>query len=279
MNKFVEKKKQFFTNYCLHKENNIPKLPIIKKNQKLEAVLIEFRLLSHLGFILKNSILKLGSEWSFTVVCGNYNYKFFENLKKEIRRDFRIIHKNIYNISREEYSVLLLDSNFYKQFSGNKILIYQEDSIILSNLSNHFLQYDYIGAPFPNKDVGNGGLSLRSKDIMIDICENNFEPIKDKILRNLNLLKKYKPKFLQKYGKNYINDPEFYFFYLMERELLEDLQITNIMRSKKIGKIAPFEVARSFSIEKYYHPKPFGGHQIWYCVSDMEEWLDIMLKY
>ena len=61
MNKFVRKKKQIFINYCLHKETSIPELPLIIKNQKLEAVLIEFRLLSHLGFILKNAILKLGS--------------------------------------------------------------------------------------------------------------------------------------------------------------------------------------------------------------------------
>lgn len=279
MDEFVKKQKQIFTTYCLSKEMSIPTLPIIKKNKKLEAVLVEFRLLPHLGFILKNAIYKLGSEWSFTVICGNLNYHFFENLKKEIDRDIKIIHKNIDNITREEYSVMMLDSNFYKQFTGSKILIFQEDSIILSKLSNYFLQYDYIGAPFANKEVGNGGLSLRSKDIMIQICERFYDPIKDKIQRNLELLKEYKPKFEEKYGKDYLEKPGFYFFYVIERELLEDLQKTNIMRTKNIGKLAPFEIAKKFSIEKYYDQNPFGGHQFWYCINNIEEWLNVKLKY
>ena len=137
-------KKQDFISYCLKKDNCIPTLPIIKQNKNLEAVLIEFRMLPHLSFILKNSIFKLGSEWSFTIICGNLNYDFFNNLKRVINRDIKIIKKDIDNISREEYSIMLLDSSFYKMFTGEKILIYQEDTIILQSLlpSKNNLPYE-----------------------------------------------------------------------------------------------------------------------------------------
>ena len=275
----IQKKKQDFITYCLNKDNRIPSLPKVKQNNRLEAVLIEFRVLPHLSFLLKNAIYKLGSDWSFTIICGNINYDLFMNIKKQIDRDIKIIKKDINNLNREEYSIMLLDSNFYKMFSGEKILIYQEDSIILSKLPNHFLKYDYIGAPFTNKEVGNGGLSLRTKDIMIQICEKYFDHLKNKLKRNSDLLKKYKPKILKKYGKRYFDNEHLKFFYLIEEQLLEDLQITNRMRTYNIGKIPSFDVATLFSIEKYYNEKAFGGHQFWYCVNNVEKWLNIKLKY
>ncbi len=272
-------KKQDFISYCLKKDNCIPTLPIIKQNKNLEAVLIEFRMLPHLSFILKNSIFKLGSEWSFTIICGNLNYDFFNNLKRVINRDIKIIKKDIDNISREEYSIMLLDSSFYKMFTGEKILIYQEDTIILQSLSKHFLKYDYVGAPFANKDVGNGGLSLRTKNIMIEICEKYFDPNKEQLIRNSKLLKKYKPKIIDKYGEKYFENKELYIFYLIEEKLLEDLQITNIMRQFNIGLLPTFPIATLFSIEKYYNDNTFGGHQFWYCVNNIEQWLGKKLKY
>ena len=62
-----------------------------------------------------------------------------------------------------------------ENFNGKYILIYQEDSLIFSKFNNNFLKYYYIGAPFFNKDIGNGGFSLRNKDIMISICKNFFD--------------------------------------------------------------------------------------------------------
>jgi hypothetical protein len=43
--------------------------------------------------------------------------------------------------------------------------------ILNKNLLNDFLSYDYVGAPWKNGMVGNGGLSLRRKSKMIEICE------------------------------------------------------------------------------------------------------------
>ena len=46
----------------------------------------------------------------------------------------------------------------------------------------------------------------------------------------------------------------------------QDIQITNRMKNYNIGNLPNFETAKEFSIEKYYHPKAFGGHQFWFTI-------------
>lgn len=58
------------------------------------------------------------------------------------------------------------------------VLIVQYDGVAVdaSNWSEAFLDYDYVGAPWPwippGQDVGNGGFSLRSKKLL-DFCYND----------------------------------------------------------------------------------------------------------
>ena len=111
----LENRKKKFIQYCLDYEDKIPNsLPMISPGKKLEAVLIEFRLIVHLGFIIKNAILKLGSNWSFTVVCGNDNYFFIQKIKDELKRNIRSIKVPIQNLTREQYSIMLMKSSFYR---------------------------------------------------------------------------------------------------------------------------------------------------------------------
>ena len=44
-----------------------------------ETVLIEFRPLPNLEFLIRNTIIKL-KDWNHTVVCGNINYNFIKNI-------------------------------------------------------------------------------------------------------------------------------------------------------------------------------------------------------
>ena len=277
-NEVIRLKRKKFRKYCINKEKYITNLPIIKQNQKIEAILIEMRKMGHLSFILKNAIKKLGENVSFTIICGNLNYDFFNNIKEKINRDIRIINIGKDNLTREEYSIMLLTSSFWKQFYGEKLLIYQEDTIIFKKIEPKFLQFDYIGAPLENKLVGNGGLSLRSKNIMIKVCEDYFDKYKSKMENNVKLLNK-NIKILKSNKIDYPRIPKLYFFYLVEKNILEDCNITDIMRNYNIGKIAPFEIAREFSVEKFSHPSPFGGHSFWYCIFKMDRWLDSNLKY
>ena len=145
-----------------------------------ETILIEFRPFPHLEFLIRNTIIKL-PKWNHTVVCGNKNYnlivKICNSICRYIDSKITIIKLNIDNLTPSEYSKLLLTKEFWEKFSGEKLLVYQEDSMLFHNKIEPFLKFDYVGAPWPvNQDdnsygVGNGGFSLRSKSKMLKCIE------------------------------------------------------------------------------------------------------------
>jgi hypothetical protein len=79
------------------------------------------------------------------------------------------------NLELNGYNKLLTTKSFYDYIPTEMFLVFQTDSIIIpthSHLINTFLKYDYVGAPWiRNKQVGNGGFSLRRKSKMLEIIE------------------------------------------------------------------------------------------------------------
>jgi hypothetical protein len=221
-----------FREYCLENLEKVKKinLPEVSKESIYEAVLIEFRIFPHLEFIIRNNISKLGSEWSYTIVCGNLNYDFMTSLCSSISENIKIIKLDYNNINVEKYSEILTSIDFWNLFKGEKILIHQEDSLIFKDNVKDFVQWDYIGAPWQKtekvnlKHVGNGGFSLRTKQCMIDV-----------ILKNNNKIK-FHP---------------------------EDVYFSKNMIDMNIGQVADYDSASLFSSENVYNPDSFGGHQFW----------------
>jgi hypothetical protein len=108
------------------------------------------------------------------------NNETIQNVKNSINFDINYIDITSYNLkSIEDYSRLLLDSKFWEHFTEKHILIIQPDCIILRDIKEDDLKYDYIGAICgsfnENNFIINGGLSMRKRDTMIEIC-NNLEP-------------------------------------------------------------------------------------------------------
>jgi hypothetical protein len=221
-------------------------IPPIKQNLDNEAVLVEFRKFPHIEFIVRNNILKLGINWSFTIVCGNNNYEYIKTIVKTISSNIKIIKTDFGNISPSEYSLFIADRKFWKLLNGRKILLYQEDSLIFKSNIDQFLYYDYIGAPWPNDNngnnsrVGNGGLSLRTKRIM--------EKIIDTRSMNETNLNSHTIEYMKR--TNSFVTPE-------------DIYFTKNMEDLKIGKLAPFNVAKYFSQESIPCEDCFGGHNFW----------------
>jgi hypothetical protein len=221
-------------------------LPDISKNSLFEAVLVEFRKLPHLEFIIRNAIYKLGKKWSFTVICGKENQEMMEQICKSISNKIRIIVLPYNNISQQEYSNLLITSDFWELLNGDKILIYQEDTIIFGDNIIPFLDYDFIGAPFnknsddtPNK-VGNGGLSLRSKPKMLEV-------IKTCNINNLNI------------NSSTMN----YMKYRGLQNPPEDIYFSKNLQELNIGEVASWNTASMFASETVFNPKSWGAHKIW----------------
>jgi len=208
-------------------------IPDIKLNNYKEAVLIEFRDFPHIEFTIRNCIHKLGNSWSFTVVCGLGNQMLVKDICNNISDNIKIVVIDYYNIDVRIYNELLTSKTFWNKMCGEKILIYQEDSCIFRKGIDEFLQYDYIGAPWPHEynlnklSVGNGGFSLRSKKVMLQVI--NTINVKDTTCN------------------------------------IEDIYFTRVMVEHNIGSLANWTEASRFSIENIYNSKAISGHNFWLC--------------
>lgn len=250
--KILEDPKKEFRYFCYNFTDLIRKikLPEIKTENINEAVLIEYRKLPHLEFLIRNTIFKLGSKWSHTVICGNLNYDWMVQLCSTISNNIKVIKTNYDNLYPHDYSKLLASAEFWNLFNGEKILIYQEDTCIFGNNIDEFLKWDYIGAPWPphhnvnSKNVGNGGFSLRTKKYMLQVI--NTVSIEQ-----------------AEYNQIYENTPP------------EDVYFSKTMIEKTDGKVADFESGFNFSSECYFNPNSFGSH----CFFLYEKnWKEVMFK-
>ncbi len=223
------------------------KVPDIKQNLENEAVFVEFRILPNIEFLLLNTIFKLGSKWSYTIVCGNDNYKFINEICLNISPNIKIIKLDYNNIDIDIYNQILSSSNFWNLFTGSKILIWQEDSCVFGTNIDEFLNWDYIGAAWPRNDnqygVGNGGFSLRSKNTMLEI------------IKTISIF-----------------DTQTYYKY-NSKSIPEDVYFTINMIKYKIGKLAPKNFALKFSNEQYAYLNAFGGHNFFTYDTN---WRDLM---
>jgi hypothetical protein len=230
-------------------------IPEIIMNQSNEAVFIEYRPLPHTEVLLRNCISKLGSDWSYTIICGEEAFSFYAKLCNNIHKNIKVINTGHQNMDQNTYNKFLLTKDFWYLLSGEKILIYQEDTFIFKDNINDFVEWDYIGAPFKidcveGNNVGNGGLSLRSKSKMLEVL--------DKV--PLECVDKNKSKsFVQKYISNKKLD-----------NIPEDIYYSTYLQKLNIGKVPDIEIAKQFSSETIYNPKSFGMHCMWHCCKDWE---------
>jgi hypothetical protein len=261
IDKFKQESKLQFRYLCFKYISYIKNitLPNFLENSHLEYILIEYRCFPHLEFIIRNNILKLGNKWCFTIICGNLNYNYMKNMCNSISSKINIIKTNYDNLLPSDYSKFLSSLEFWNLVKGEKILISQEDSIIFKNNIDDFLYFDYIGAPWKeNKNdnnccVGNGGLSLRTKKVMIQII--NTKNIFDTKFNSCTL------EYIK--NTNSFVPPE-------------DVYFTKNMEDCNIGILADRDSAVKFSIESVFNKDSFGGHNFWESDKD---WKARMYKY
>jgi hypothetical protein len=216
-----------FKKFCLETPIELNKQP--EQGKRYESVFIDFRIIPHAKYVITNLINKLSNDWSHTVVCGPSNYEYM----KKIAPFTQIIKLNLDIKNINDYNNLLLTTDFWNLFDGEKLLIYQEDSILFHGEIEPFMEYDYIGAPWiqdhvPDGYGGNGGLSLRTKSVMIECLNKHIPP------------------------------PYTYF----DRQP-EDFYFSNTLYHNGIGKLAPRKVAMNFSQEQIISKTAMGGHQFW----------------
>lgn len=145
------------------------------------AIIIEPRKHKALEFVLNNFANNLSKEWNIIVFHGTENKEYVENIINKLNRNIQMEDLNVKNLTITEYNKLLTTKSFYDKIPTEIFLIFQTDTIINKdhqNIIDEFIEYDYVGAPWRDGNVGNGGLSLRRKSKMLEIldkCKYNNE--------------------------------------------------------------------------------------------------------
>ena len=265
-NDFKIKDKSGWRNFCKEHTNyfNIIHQPLItNQNDSINAVLVEFRILENLEFVIKNCILKLKNKCIYTVVCGNLNYDYIVDINNKLNNIINIIKLDYDNITVDQYSMILTSESFWQNLKCDYILIYQDDSCVFKENIEDFICFDYIGAPWNKSQndninsVGNGGFSLRNKNIMIKVI-NTIKP--NDLSYNSSTL-------------NYMKSVNITF-------PPEDVYFSKAMLDYNIGRLANYDEAMKFSTESIFNPNSFGGHNFWLNGNIMSTLYDkVIIKF
>ena len=145
---------------------------------KYTAVLIEFRQHPAYALVFENFFTTLPPEWGFTVIYGKLNNTFVHTILDHViakhgqpHRILKRVELEYDNMTITEYSEMLKGADFYNMIDTETFMIFQTDTLLLAEnilKLGFFLQYDYVGAPWTNGRLGNGGLSLRRKSKMLE---------------------------------------------------------------------------------------------------------------
>jgi hypothetical protein len=145
------------------------------------AVIVEPRFHPSLPIVLNNFNSNLDNNWNFLIFHGSDNKKYIENIFNTIQttKKCTYINLNKNNLTIKEYNKLLYSYFFYLHIETEHFLVFQTDTLLSNTNSKNiykFLEYDYVGAPWRhrNKQIGNGGLSLRKKSKMLELLNSNF---------------------------------------------------------------------------------------------------------
>lgn len=208
--------------YLLNIKSKIDRPFSLKLMPKKGAVIVETRAVKDFGLIVKNHLHFLPKDYGLTVIHSNHNREF---VNEELQDVMGVNWLNIGNthLSEVAYNYLLTSEWFWKMVPYEKTLIFQTDSLLLRHGIEAFEQFDYIGAPWKHigRQVGNGGLSLRTNEYMKRICKQ--------------------------WTYNHMRDGNEDIFFSNHVEITGGIKATT-------------DEAMSFSVETMYYENPIGVH-------------------
>jgi hypothetical protein len=134
------------------------------------------------------------------------------------------------SITVHDYSQIML-KHLWLHIETDHVLVIQWDGMAVdkNQWDDEYLKYDYIGSPWGNGQVGNGGFSLRSRRLLDALRDNQIQlggtsgDLEDTAICN---------------------------------------EYRNLLETKGI-QYAPIELANKFSIEHGHYGPTFGFHGIW----------------
>ena len=164
--------------YCLNKYE----LTKFSELAKYAAIMLESRYTDNLDMLLKQISRFISSDWCVILYVTKNVYDRYVELVKNSNDTIQVKLLEYTLNSVSDYNNIILNSTFWEELkSFKKILIFQNDTLMYKYGIENFLEYDYIGAPWPKElgtitCVGNGGFSLRDTIATIN-CINNIDNI------------------------------------------------------------------------------------------------------
>jgi hypothetical protein len=226
------------------------------------AIIIEPRQHKALSLVLNNFIKNLDKNWIFYIYHGINNEEFIKNIIENELKDYEnkitLINLNVENLSFDDYNKILYSNSFYNKINTEMFLIFQTDSLIsnqYSKLIYNFIEYDYVGAPWTNKCIGNGGLSFRKTNKMKKILNNtSYYYIKDnnEELMNEDIF--------------FSNNEEVFFKTDYIKETNDNIDKNNFINNNVYK--PSLDEAKFFSVESIYNEMSFGIHKPWLYLNN-----------
>jgi hypothetical protein len=204
------------------------------KTESLDAaVIVEPRNEPLLVPIVLDTLRKLPKHTKIHIFHGTDNIDMIhKGLLHYIRSGKIILHNmGVSNITIQIYSDMLTTESFWNKINGENILIFQTDSCICS-FPDHtiydYLKHGYVGGPLEPSDEAN------SKGY-----QNGGFSLrkKSKMLEALKTKKEHETTW-----------PEDKWYSLDKKDIVNS---------------APYNLAKSFSVERVYYDAPYGIHKPW----------------
>jgi Protein of unknown function (DUF5672) len=188
------------------------------------AVIVETRPDFWLPRVIRNVMYFLGPRWNLYIFCREESGAYVQAALPGWDVWYRRVPGDGSRLPRGQYNQLMTFPGFWASFAESKLLVFQADSLLSSPDIDEFLDYDFIGGPWGRFDefyYANGGLSLRTRDVMLECLERFPFPLGT--------------------GVN------------------EDGYFTSAVR--RLGRAMPdFETATRFAVESVYTAHPVGVH-------------------
>lgn len=149
------------------------------------AVLIEGKIRSTISYVVRNAMHFLGPAWAVEVHHSALNAAFVRHQLADLL-GVKLVQQPLSDLP--SYNSLLTSPRFWASFAAEKVLIFQSDSFFLRAGIDEFFDFDFIGAPWCSEwyrndkvlryyrdrgqlwsQIGNGGFSLRTRQVMLNI--------------------------------------------------------------------------------------------------------------
>jgi hypothetical protein len=208
-------------------------------------------------------ISSVGFEWNMTVVCPPEHTPSYKKIEDRLGCVFRFIRLDANLNSTREYNRFMTDPEIYRHIPEETIFVFQSDSQAFRRFDPRYLEYNYVGAIWPNPVMGqwfgNGGTCLRKTRIVQRLLEE--KPYTKYIAKQL--FEFFSIKGIRSSFEN------------------EDVFISKSMNNAGLMNCS-YEDAKKFSSELVFDPESLYGHQLHNILGEerlKKHWLQTLTEW